>query len=104
MTKAGRRILALDPGTKRIGVALSDELGWETQPPETYTRRTVEADVAHIRQLVRDHDVREVVIGLPIRLDGSLGPEAASVQQLQQKLADNLSVPVIEWDERLTTR
>jgi putative holliday junction resolvase len=101
---AGTRILALDPGTKRIGVALSDELGWTAQPLETYTRRTVEKDVAHIRQLVCDHDVREVIIGLPIRMDGSIGPEAASVQQLQQVLADNLSVPVIEWDERLTTR
>src|SRR5205823_11915151 len=86
------------------GVALSDELGWTAQPLETYTRRTVDKDVAHIRQLVHDHDVREVIIGLPIRMDGRIGPEAASVQQLQQVLADSLPVPVIEWDERLTTR
>jgi putative Holliday junction resolvase len=101
---AGRRILALDPGTKRIGVALSDELGWTAQPLETYERRTLDADVAHFRKLVHEHDVREVVIGMPIRLDGSVGPEAASVQLFQQTLADSLTVPVIAWDERLTTR
>jgi putative Holliday junction resolvase len=101
---AGRRILALDPGTKRIGVALSDELGWTAQPLETYERRTLDADVAHFQRLVHEHDVREVVIGMPIRLDGSVGPAAASVQLFQQTLADSLTVPVIAWDERLTTR
>ena len=101
---AGTRILALDPGSKRIGVALSDELGWTAQPLETYARRSVEADVAHIRDLVRLHDVREVVMGLPIRLDGRVGPEAQGVQQFIETLGQALNVPVVAWDERFTTK
>jgi putative Holliday junction resolvase len=101
---AAKRVLALDPGTKRIGVALSDELRWTAQPLETFERRSMEADIRHIRELVERHDVSEVLIGLPIRMDGSIGPEAASVQQLQRTLEEQLAVPVIAWDERLTSR
>jgi len=100
----GKRVLALDPGTKRIGVALSDELGWTAQPLETFERRSLEADIAHIQDLVREHEVREVIIGLPIRLDGSLGPAAQTVQALQRTLEERLPVPVVAWDERLTSR
>jgi putative Holliday junction resolvase len=101
---SGKRVLALDPGTKRIGVALSDELGWTAQPLETFERRSLDADIAHIQDLIRRHEVREVVIGLPVRLDGTLGPAARTIQLLQRTLEERLSVPVVAWDERLTTR
>lgn len=100
----GKRILALDPGSKRMGVALSDELGWTAQPLETYERRSVEADVAHIQDLVRQHDVREVVMGMPFHMNGQVGPEAKHVQKFMVALEQALSVPVIAWDERLTTK
>ncbi len=98
------RILALDHGTKRIGVALSDEMGWIAQPLETYARRSLEADVAHIRRLVDQHEVAEVVMGLPLRLSGRVGPEAEQVQQFIETLERALPVPVVAWDERLTTK
>lgn len=98
------RILALDPGTKRIGVALSDELGWTAQPLETFERRSIEADVRHIQGLVSRHEVREVVMGLPIRLDGRMGPAEESVRGLIALLQDRLTVPVVAWDERLTSK
>lgn len=98
------RILALDPGTKRIGVALSDELGWTAQPLETYERGSLKADLAHIRRLVEQHQVAEVVMGLPLRLDGREGPEAEQVRQFIEMLERALPVPVVAWDERLTTR
>jgi len=101
---AATRILALDPGTKRIGVALSDELGWTAQALETFARRSLEADVAHVRDLVERHGVHRVLVGLPIRLDGSLGPEAQGVQQFMAELERVLPVPVIGWDERLTSK
>jgi len=101
---AGSRIMALDPGTKRIGVALSDELGWIAQPLETFERRSVDADVAHIADLIRKHDVSRVVMGMPIRLDGTLGPAAAQAQAFMSRLEQSLTVPVIAWDERLTTK
>ena len=58
----GSRILALDYGTKRIGVALSDELGWTAQPLETFERRTLDRDVTHIASLVGAHEVGQVVL------------------------------------------
>jgi putative Holliday junction resolvase len=100
----GARILSLDHGTKRIGVALSDELGWTAQPLETYQRRTLEADVQHIDRLVREHDVGEVLIGLPLRLNGEIGPAAQAVQAFVKRLEEVLTVPVITWDERMTTK
>lgn len=100
----GTRILAVDPGTKRMGFALSDELGWTAQPLATYERRGLDADVSHIRRLVLLHEVREVVIGFPLRLDGRTGPEAERVQQLIDRLERDLGVPVTPWDERLTTK
>jgi putative Holliday junction resolvase len=98
------RILALDHGTKRIGVALSDELGWTAQPLETYERRTLDRDIAHIQELVRVHDVGQVLLGLPLRLSGEEGPAVQAVRQFIAKLEASLAVPVITWDERMTTK
>ncbi|MSQ77750.1 MAG: Holliday junction resolvase RuvX [Nitrospiraceae bacterium] len=101
---AATRILALDPGTKRIGVALSDELGWTAQPLETFERKSLGVDIAHINELVRRHEVREIVVGMPIQLNGRMGPAAQSVQQFMEALQAAVGVPVVAWDERLTTK
>jgi putative Holliday junction resolvase len=98
------RILALDHGTKRIGVALSDELGWTAQPLETFERRTLERDIAHIRELVQTHNVERVLLGLPLRLNGEEGPAARSVREFVTRLGEALPVPVVTWDERMTTK
>lgn len=98
------RILALDPGTKRIGVALSDELGWTAQPLETYERRSVAADVAHIQRLVSQYQVTRIVMGFPVRLDGTLGPAALQVQEFIEQLQQTVTVPIVTWDERMTTK
>ena len=98
------RILALDHGTKRIGVALSDELGWTAQPLETYERRTLDLDIAHIADLVKTHEVGKVLLGLPLRLNGEEGLAVQAVYQFLERLAEALPVPVVTWDERLTTK
>ena len=98
------RILALDYGTKRIGVALSDELGWTAQPLETFERRTLDRDVAHIAALVESHSVERVVLGLPLQLDGREGPAVRAMREFTDKLEASLSVPVVLWDERMTTK
>ncbi|MEK7305415.1 MAG: Holliday junction resolvase RuvX, partial [Nitrospirota bacterium] len=98
------RILALDHGTKRIGVALSDELGWTAQPLETYERQTLDLDIAHILDLVKTHEVGTVLLGLPLRLNGEEGLAVQAVHQFLERLADALPVPVVTWDERLTTK
>ncbi|MBA2485961.1 MAG: Holliday junction resolvase RuvX [Nitrospira sp.] len=99
----GQRILAVDHGSKRIGFALSDELGWTAQPLETFHRRNPDADIRHIQDLVREHEVGQVLIGMPFRLDGEIGPAAKVVEAFIQLLEPALSVPVITWDERMTT-
>ncbi len=101
---AGMRILALDHGTTRIGVAVSDELRWIAQPVETFKRRGLEADIAHIQHLVRTYEVGTVVMGLPLRLDGTVGTAAQAVNRFVERLAQALDVPVVTWDERLTTK
>ena len=98
------RILALDPGSKRIGVALSDELGWFAQPLETYERRSLKSDLTHIQDLVERHEVAEVVMGSPVLLDGKPGTQADAARLFMERLAQELPVPVVAWDERLTTK
>jgi putative holliday junction resolvase len=100
----GKRILALDYGTKRIGVALSDELGWTAQPLETLNRRTLDRDIAHIADLVRTYEARQVLLGFPLQLDGRAGPAIEAMREFQARLEEGVSVPVILWDERLTTK
>ena len=98
------RILALDYGTKRIGVALSDELGWTAQPLETFERRTLDRDIAHIASLVKSHEVGKVVLGLPLQLDGRQGPAIHAMREFVAKLEEGISVPIVRWDERMTTK
>lgn len=98
------RILALDYGTKRIGVALSDELQWTAQPFETFERRFLEWDIAHIAALVTAHDVERVVLGFPLQLDGREGPAVLAMREFAAKLEAGLSVPIVLWDERMTTK
>ncbi len=98
------RILALDHGTKRIGVALSDELGWTAQPLETFERRTLDRDIAHILDLVRTHDVGQILLGLPLRLNGEEGPAVQAVHEFAARLGEALPVPLVTWDERMTTK
>ena len=100
----GKRILALDYGTKRIGVALSDELGWTAQPLETLKRRTLDRDIAHIVSLVGTYEVRQVLLGFPLQLDGREGPAIQAMREFQVRLEQGVPVPVILWDERLTTK
>ncbi|MDR5694040.1 MAG: Holliday junction resolvase RuvX [Armatimonadota bacterium] len=97
------RILGLDVGTRRIGVALSDPLGISAQPLKVIEREGWDADLAKIRALVREWEVSCVVVGMPRSLNGSLGPQARMVEEFVAKLRDAIGVPVDTWDERLTT-
>ena len=98
------RIMALDPGEKRMGVAVSDELGLTAQPLETHHCASPDEVVGHVRRLVEAHGVTEVVVGLPIRLNGELGLAAERVRGFIVRLEQVLDVPVVPWDERLTSK
>ncbi len=98
------RSLALDVGDRRIGLAISDDLGLTAQPLVTLKRRGLRADLAALGQIVAEREVGEVVVGLPLQLDGRPGPQAEKVRGLAEALQAALSVPVVFWDERLSTK
>jgi putative Holliday junction resolvase len=97
------RLLGLDVGDVRIGVALSDETGTLASGLPTLVRVGPRKDVKAIGALVRGREAEGVVVGLPRRLDGSLGPQAEKVMAFVEALRTSLRVPVSTWDERLTT-
>jgi putative Holliday junction resolvase len=96
--------MAIDWGQRRIGIALSDESG-AIASPHTVVKRSdsLERDLDDIADISRKNDVALVVFGLPIRLDGSRGPEAVGVLEVAGKLGEKVDVPVTTWDERLST-
>jgi putative Holliday junction resolvase len=97
------RILALDVGDKRIGLAVSDPLGLTAQGLEVLTRQTPEADLARLAQVARHWGVQQIVVGLPRHLDGRLGTLAPQILELADALQKTLGVEVVTWEERLTT-
>lgn len=96
------RILGIDVGSVRIGVALSDPLGLTAQPLAVLDRRR-EDPLARIVELVREHEVVRIVVGWPLTLDGSEGLATRAVGAFVDELAARLEVPIERWDERLTT-
>ncbi len=97
------RVLALDVGERRIGVAISDPTGTVARPLCTLRRASRAEDFAAIQRLIDEHAVEKVIIGLPLTLRGEEGPQARRIGRYAQALADSLSVPVEMWDERYTT-
>lgn len=98
------RILALDIGEARIGVAVSDELGFTAQPLATVPAKNREAALAQIARLVAEQSAGEVLVGLPKSLSGELGPAGQKVMEWVKELEEMLDVPVNTWDERFTTQ
>lgn len=97
------RALGLDVGERRLGVALSDPGKKLAFPLTVIHRMGGEEDIEALKHLVRKHEVDEIVIGLPFSLDGNLGPQARRVMEFVEELTRALSLPVILWDERLST-
>ena len=98
------RVLALDLGSKRIGVAVSDPDGRVASPIEVLARSGDRPrDHRRIAELVREWEAARVVVGLPLSLDGSVGPAARAAEEEARELAAALPVPVETFDERLTT-
>ena len=97
------RILAIDHGSKRIGIAVSDELKMIAQPLEFILAEPFPAFLARLQELIRDKEVESILVGLPRNMDGSYGPAAQKVQEFVVALKGVLSVPIKTWDERLTS-
>ena len=99
-----KRVLGLDVGDKTIGIAVSDPLMLTAQGVEVRRRTSSATDLSYLRELIRQYDVEVVVVGLPKNMNGSIGPQAQKTQAFAQQVRQECAVPVVEWDERLTTR
>ncbi len=97
------RVLAIDLGTKNIGTAISDALGMTVRPVETIRRSSNERVIARLKFLVEDLEAEAVVVGLPLRMDGTAGAAAAAAMRFIERLKAQLEVGVFTQDERLTS-
>jgi len=97
------KILALDCGRARIGLALADSQTRIAAPHDTLERVNRNEDVRRLRELVREHNVTQIVVGLPLRLDGTHGDMAEEVTRFANRLRKQIAVPVAMMDERLTS-
>jgi putative Holliday junction resolvase len=97
------RVLAIDHGSKRMGIAVSDELKMIAQPLEFIPAEPFPAFLARLEEIIRDKEVESILVGLPRNMDGSYGPAALKVKDFVEVLKGALSVPIKTWDERLTS-
>ncbi|HKH97641.1 MAG TPA: Holliday junction resolvase RuvX [Candidatus Sulfotelmatobacter sp.] len=97
------RILGLDVGSRRIGLAVSDPLGITAQGLETLQRKNKRTDFAHLERVIRDYEVREIVVGLPLRMSGAEGTQSEKMHIFAEELGKRFGLPVHLWDERLTS-
>ena len=98
-----RRVLALDLGKKRIGLAVSDELGITAQGLKTLERTNIREDLTRLAQLAAEKNVSLIVIGNPLHMSGREGRQAEYARDFGQRLEERSGIPVKFWDERLTT-
>jgi len=93
----------MDVGARRIGLAISDLLGITAQGLDTLHRQNKKTDFAQLERLIREHDVREIVMGLPLRMSGAEGIQAEKMQAFAEEVRRRFKLQVHLWDERLTS-
>jgi putative Holliday junction resolvase len=103
VSNAKPRIIGLDIGDRRIGVAISDPLRITAAGLETIERTNVRADVQAVRDIALRHGAVQIVVGLPQNMDGSMGEQSEKVKSFARKLAREINIPIVYEDERLTT-
>ena len=97
------RILGIDPGERRVGLAVSDELGITAQGLDTFDKQGGIDLVPYIRELVDSFDIEKIVVGYPIGLSGQLGTSAEGAKQLAHVLQEQIGLEVTLWDERFSS-
>ena len=98
------RLLGVDPGKKRVGIAISDENKIVATPYSTIIRNNFSTLLTQINKIIYDNDIRGLVIGNPINMDGSPSQSSQSAKDLAINLSKNISIPITMWDERLSSR
>ena len=104
MNKIKGRLLGLDIGDRRIGVAVSDEMGWTAQPIVTISRTNVEKDTEKLKQILDEYGVKKIVVGLPRALSGKITPQTQKVLDFIEEIKKKWDIPIEAWDEWFTTK
>ncbi len=100
------RILGLDYGSKTIGVAISDPFGWTAQGIETIRRKeenTIKPSLDRLEEIIKEYNVEKIILGLPKNMNNTLGPRSEKTLHFKERLEKTFAVPVMTWDERLST-
>ena len=97
------RLIGLDLGSKRIGVSICDEKQLIATPLKTITRNTLNELIVELKVIIDENNIKGVIIGNPLNMDGSSGRSAQSVKDTSQKIEENINIPICLWDERLST-
>jgi len=98
------RIMGLDLGEKRIGIAFSDPMGWTAQGHSILQRKGLKKDLSYLQELCQEFQVEKIVLGLPLNMNGTMGPRALETQEFARALQEALKIPVDFWDERLSSK
>ncbi len=97
------RLIGLDLGSKRIGVSICDEKQLIATPLKTINRNTLSELISELKVIIDENNIKGIVIGNPLNMDGSSGRSAQSVRDTSQKIEENINIPICLWDERLST-
>ena len=97
------RILGIDPGKNRIGLAISDENKLVSTPLKTIHKKNNSNFINEIQEIILENNIKGIIVGNPINMDGTIGPSAQSANDFTKYLSNNVSIPVSMWDERLSS-
>ena len=97
------RLIGLDLGSKRIGVSICDEKQLIATPLKTINKNTLTELISELKVIIDENNIKGIIIGNPLNMDGSSGRSAQSVKDTSQKIEENIKIPVCLWDERLST-
>ncbi len=97
------KLIGLDLGTKTIGVAISDSMRFSATPLETIKRKKFTLDSQRIIELINEYEIKAIILGLPLNMDGTFGSRAQSTISFKHNLSNKISIPIALWDERLST-
>ena len=97
------RLIGLDLGSKRIGVSICDEKQLIATPLKTITRNTLNELIVELKEIINENNIKGIIIGNPLNMDGSFGRSAQSIKDSAQNIEKNINIPICLWDERLST-